>query len=99
MKGLSYYFYGIIKIYRSPDSKQDNDNEVYKILSEIQVKYNIPTFMVGDFNFRNIKWYETGGYGASVRCCNISNNELRFISALHENGSTRCTANKTTWFR
>jgi len=39
-------------IYRSPNSTQDNDNELYKMLSYIQQHYNVPKLIVGDFNFQ-----------------------------------------------
>jgi len=55
-------------IYRSPSSRQDNDNELFKLLSDIQQKYNIPKLIVGDFNFSNIKWYDTDGSGVSASC-------------------------------
>jgi len=43
------------------------------MLSKIQVEYNIPKLVAGDFNFLNIKfkWYETIVYGANVRCCDL----------------------------
>ena len=72
-------------IYRSPGSKQDNDNELFKLLSDIQQKYNVPKPIVGDFNFSNIKWYDTDGSGVSACCSNLSDNELKFVSALREN--------------
>jgi len=72
-------------IYRSPGSKQDNDNELFKLLSDIQQKYNVPKLTVGDFNFSNIKWYDTDGSGESACCSNLSDNELKFVSALCEN--------------
>ena len=42
-------------IYRIPGSKQDNDNELFKLLSDIQQKYNVSKLIDGDFNFSNIK--------------------------------------------
>ena len=44
--------------------------------------------MVGDFNYSNIKWYQNNEFGASASCEkteNLSENELKFVSALREN--------------
>ena len=86
-RGTKFYQNQLIvgNIYRGPSSKQDNDNELFKLLSDIQLKYNIPKLIVGDFNFSNIKWYDTDGSGVSAGCSNLSDNELKFVSALHEN--------------
>jgi len=102
-RGVSSYQHQFLigNIYRSPNSKQDNDNKLYKLLSCIQEKYNVPKLIVGDFNFSNIKWYEMNGFGASATCSNISDIELEFVNALHENFiiSACYRTNKTTWFR
>jgi len=41
-------------IYRSPNSSQENDKESYKLFQYIQLNYNVPKLMVGDFNYSNI---------------------------------------------
>ena len=43
------------------------------------------TTSVGDFNYSNIKWYQNNEFGASASCENLSENELKFVSALREN--------------
>jgi len=67
-------------IYRSPNSTQDNDNELYKMLSYIQQHYNVPKLIVVDFNFSNIRWYDTYDFGANAICSNLTDNELRCIT-------------------
>jgi len=72
-------------IYRSPNSTQDNDNELYKMFKDIQRTYKIPKLLVGDFNFASIKWNATSRFGATAMCSNFSDNELCFVNALREN--------------
>ena len=45
-------------VYRSPNSTQENDIELYKLLHYIQQKFTVPKLIVGDFNFCNITWYD-----------------------------------------
>ena len=45
-------------VYRSPNSTQENDIELYKLLHYIQQKFTVPKLRVGDFNFCNITWYD-----------------------------------------
>ena len=44
----------------------------------------VALIFVGDFNFGNIDWYPTQ-IGASARCYNLSDNEMRFINSLRKN--------------
>ena len=55
------------------------------MLFYIQQNYNVPKLIVGDFNFSNIRWYDTYDSGASACCSNLSGNELKFVNALREN--------------
>ena len=71
-------------IYRSPNSLQENDNELYELFEYCERNFKMPKVFVGDFNFRNIDWYPTQ-IGASARCCNLSDNEMRFINSLRKN--------------
>jgi len=71
-------------IYRSPNSTQANDNKLYELLHYIQQQYKAPKLIVGDFNFSNIKWYHNQGFGASARCSNLLDNELKFVNVLRE---------------
>ena len=34
-----------------PNSSQENDKELYKLFQYIQLNYNVPKLMVGDFNY------------------------------------------------
>ena len=52
------------------------------MLSYIQQHYNVPKLIVGDFNFSNIRWYDTYDFGANAICSNLTDNELRFVNAL-----------------
>ena len=72
-------------IYRSPNSTQANDNELCELLHYIQQQFKAPKLIVGDFNFSNIKWYHNQGFGASARCSNLLDNELKFVNVLREN--------------
>ena len=71
-------------IYRSPNSSQENDKELSKLLHYIQLNYNVPKLMVGEFNYSNIKWYQNNEFGASASCENLTENELKFVSALRD---------------
>ena len=44
-------------IYRSPNSLQENDNELYELFEYCERNFKMPKVFVGDFNFRNIDWY------------------------------------------
>jgi len=55
------------------------------MLFYIQQNYNVPKLIVGDFNFSNIRWYDTYDSGASACCSDLSGNELKFVNALREN--------------
>ena len=39
---------------------------------------------MGDFNFPKIDWYRVQ-FGASARCSDLSDNELKFVNSLREN--------------
>ena len=84
-------------IYRSPNSTQDNDNELYmyKMLSYIQQHYNVPKLIVGDFSFSNIRLYNTYDFGVNVICSNLTDNELRFVNALQGNFLFQCASQPT----
>jgi len=71
-------------IYRSPNSLQENYNELYELFEYCERNFKMPKIFVGDFNFRNIDWYLTQ-IGASARCYNLSDNEMRFINSLRKN--------------
>jgi len=38
-------------IYRSPNNSQENNKELYRLFQYIQLNYNVPKLMVGDFNY------------------------------------------------
>ena len=46
-------------IYRSRNSLQENDNELYELFEYCERYFKMPNIFVGDFNFRNIDWYPT----------------------------------------
>jgi len=71
-------------IYRSPNSSQNNDDNLYELLEYLEQNFNTPKLLVGDFNFSNIDWYPVQS-GASARCCKLSENDMRFINSLREN--------------
>jgi len=72
-------------VYRSPNSTQENDIELYKLLHYIQQKFTVPKLIVGDFNFGNISWYDADGFGATARCANLPKKELKLVETLGEN--------------
>ena len=45
-------------IYRSPNSTQVNDENLYRLLDYVDQNFTlkIPKLIVGDFNYRNINW-------------------------------------------
>jgi len=71
-------------VYRSPNSTQENDIELCKLLHYIQQKFTLPKLIVGDFNFSNITWYDAGGFGATARCANLPKKELKLVETLGE---------------
>jgi len=67
-------------IYRSPSSTAENDENLFKLLEYINTKYNIPTLLVGDFNFGAIKWE------SDITCFDgLSQKEIKFIKSITEN--------------
>jgi len=72
-------------VYRNPSSTQEDDIELYKLLHYIQQKCTVPKLIVGDFNFCNITWYDADGFGATARCANLPEKELKFVETLREN--------------
>ena len=72
-------------IYRSPNSTQVNDENLYRLLDYVDQNFKIPKLIVGDFNYRNINWYSVPGCGASARCSGLSENEMAFVNSLREN--------------
>jgi len=72
-------------IYRSPSSTQVNDYELCDLLDLIQQKFPIPKWIVGDFNFANISWYDADGCWVIARCTGLTQIENKFISTLKKN--------------
>ena len=72
-------------IYRSPSSTQVNDYELCDLLDLIQQKFPIPKWIVGDFNFANISWYDADGSTVIARCTGLTQIENKFISTLKKN--------------
>ena len=70
----------ISNIYRSPSSQEENDEKLFKLIKFLNEKYKIPTVLVGDFNFRDIKWdtelIDFKGLNAS---------EINFVKSIREN--------------
>ena len=48
-------------------------------------QFVIHTNCVGDFNFCNIIWYDADGFGATARCANLPEKELKLVETLREN--------------
>jgi len=67
--------YGIEKIligvfYRSPNSSQASDEELYLLITLICSKFNCKKIIVGDFNFSHINWDSVPGTRSSCIICN-----------------------------
>ena len=69
-------------IYRSPNSVEENDNELYELLNYLQNKFKVTILITGDFNYSHIEWYQDYGHGASAKC--LSDNDMKFINTLRQ---------------
>lgn len=86
LKGTRYSNSLLIgNIYRSPNSTLENDNKLFDQLQYVELNYQIPKLLVGDFNYSNIEWYSVDGLGISARYSGLTANEMLFDNTLSEN--------------
>jgi hypothetical protein len=73
-------------VYRSPNSSNENDRNLNSLLDYLEMKFRMPTLLVGDFNFSNIEWYmHDSTSGADTRGVGLTETEMIFINSLREN--------------
>ena len=77
-KNKSNILFGIV--YRSPTSSQENDRELFTLISYLNVKFSDHLVLVGDFNYSSIDWQRWTGSG------NPMNSDEKFIDVLQKNG-------------
>jgi len=67
-------------IYRSPSSSVENDGYLFDLFKYLVVAFHIPIILVGDFNFRGIRWdLDDIGFEG------LSQSEFGFIRSIREN--------------
>ena len=66
-------------MYRSPTSSQENDRELFSLISYLNVKFSDHLVLVGDFNYSSIDWQRWTGSG------NPMNSDEKFIDVLQKN--------------
>jgi len=75
---MSNILFGIV--YHSPTSSQENDRELFSLISYLNVKFTDNLVLVGDFNYSSIDWQRWTGSG------NPMNSDEKFIDVLQKNG-------------
>lgn len=66
-------------MYRSPSSSDANDDNLFKLIKHITSQYNIPTLLVGDFNFPEIQW------NSEITCfTGLTQSEVSFAKTIGE---------------
>ena len=67
-------------MYRSPTSSQENDRELFSLISYLNVKFSDHLVLVGYFNYSSIDLQRWTGSGNSM------NSDEKFIDVLQKNG-------------
>ena len=74
-KNKSNILFGIVD--RSPTSSQENDRELFSLISYLNVKFTDHLVLVGNFNYSGIDWQRWTG------SANLMNSDEKFIDMLH----------------